>query len=130
MITKILKEQNNICYCTIGMDGYFYMEEKTPSMEYDVTTLLKNLTIEERKFLVAECILDSPFLRDLLFKEGVLPKVDSIYNLIRTYTEKQLTDIIMSIQYTRSFNGYLCYMLNDWESDNFESKEERSKYTF
>lgn len=130
MLKKFLHEQNNICYCTVFTDGYFYMEEKTPLMEYDVTALLRNLTVEEQKFLVAECIEDSEFLKDLVFAEGILPKVDSIYKLIKTYTGEQLADVVKAIQYTRSFNGYLCYMLNDWESDNFESKEERLKYTF
>lgn len=127
-LKELLREQNNILYCVVPVDGFFYVDEKTTSMEYDVSALLRNLTLEEQKFLVAECIEDSSFLRNFVFTHGILPSVNSIRKLIRTYTEEQLIDVIKAIQYTQNFNAYLCYMLNDW-ADEFESKEERLKFT-
>ena len=88
-LKELLREQNNILYCVVPVDGFFYVDEKTTSMEYDVSALLRNLTLEEQKFLVAECIEDSSFLRNFVFTHGILPNVNSIRKLIRTYTEAQ-----------------------------------------
>lgn len=112
-------------------NGYNINHSRFSPDNYEVKLFTNLLSVEERKFLIAESILNSPELRGYILNALLIPKFEDFDNAICSLNAEELDKIIAVIKFTEDFNGYLSYMLGkDWITDNFVSKEDRLNFKY
>ena len=80
--------------------------------------------------MIAEAVLDSTELTEYFVRKLHLSKPGEFRDIVRSLEKTELNELISILKYTSNFNGYLSYMLGDWKSDNFETKEERMSFIY
>lgn len=111
---------------------YFTSECVTIPTDYDALQYLNKLQYEEWKFLLYEAVMNDRKLKEYAFKLLDITDRSKFTEFVRNLSEQEIVETIKDkrICFSHSFCYYLCYMLNDWEYENFTSREEREAYIF
>lgn len=118
-------------YFIVEEEGYYYVENSRIHPDnYNINEFIDLLTIEECKFLIAESVLDSNEIKEYFLRKLEINNAEGLRNMVRSLNKAELGELISILKYTRNFNGYLSYMLGDWKSDNFETREERMSFIY
>ena len=114
----------------MARDGFYYIDSnRLCPADYDVFSFTNLLSKEEQKFLIAESVLNYPEQKELVWNLFSFSNTSEFIDSIRAMNQDELNKFISVLKHTEGFNGYLCYMLSDWE-ENFDSVEERKSYTY
>lgn len=128
---KVILGLDHEYYFVVARDGSYYVDSAPYIADYnELVELVKYLNVEECKFLIAESVMDSITLYEYFHTLYSFSTREDFRKAIQSLNEEELNKVIQALKFTESFNGYLCYMLKDWETDNFESKEERMNYVY
>lgn len=127
---ELLNFLNHEFYFIVEGEHYNIENRRYRPDNYNVIDFVKLLRIEERKFLIAESVMDSFELYEYFNTIFSFGSSEDFSNSIRTLNEKELDKIISVLKFTKNFNGYLRYMISDWKVDCFDTEEDYLNYTY